>query len=70
MFYWKEDRDEVNDITEEVAFLQLRVSTQADIIDDLAARLDRYEQILLKVGQHGYKKDGTPKAKPGRKVGS
>ena len=69
MFYWNEDKEKVEELESEVAFLRMRSNLQADILEDLTARLDRYEQILLQLSKYGFKKDGTPKAKPGRKVG-
>ena len=67
MFFWNKDKEE---IVSELNFLRMRSELQADVLEDLTARLDRYEQILLKVSKYGFRKDGTPKAKPGRKAGT
>jgi hypothetical protein len=71
MFFWKKDKEKIYEalqsLQSEVDFLQRRSSLQADVLEDLTTRLDRYEQILLKVSKYGFRKDGTPKAKPGRK---
>jgi len=66
MFFWNKDKKEIET---ELNFLRMRSSLQADVLEDLTARLDRYEQILLQLGKYGFKKDGSPKAKPGRKAG-
>jgi hypothetical protein len=65
MFFWNKDKKE---IVNELNFLRMRSELQADVLEDLTARLDRYEQILLKFSKYGFKKDGQPKAKPGRKA--
>jgi hypothetical protein len=65
MFFWNKDKEE---IVNELNFLRMRSELQADVLEDLTARLDRYEQILLKFSKYGFKKDGQPKAKPGRKA--
>ena len=74
MFFWNKDKREIHEALQslqtEVDFLQNRSNWQADIIEDLTTRLDRYEQILLSVSKYGFRKDGTPKAKPGRKAGT
>ena len=62
MFFWNKYKVELD-------FLRMRSNLQAGVIEDLADRLDRYEQILFKFNEHGFKKDGSPKAKPGRKKG-
>ena len=67
MFFWNKDKEE---IVNELNFLRMRSELQADVLKDLTARLDRYEQILLQLGKYGFKKDGSPKAKPGRKAGT
>jgi len=67
MFFWNKDKTE---IVNELNFLRMRSELQADVLKDLTARLDRYEQILLQLGKYGFKKDGSLKAKPGRKAGS
>ena len=67
MFFWNKDKEE---IVSELNFLRMRSELQADVLEDLTARLDRYEQILLQLGKYGFKKDGSPKAKPGRKAGT
>jgi len=66
MFFWNKDKKQIQ---EELSFLQTRTALQANILEDLTDRLDRYEQILLKFNEYGFKKDGLPKAKPGRKKG-
>ena len=65
MFFWNKDKEE---IVNELNFLRMRSELQTDVLEDLTARLDRYEQILLKFSKYGFKKDGQPKAKPGRKA--
>jgi len=71
MFYWNKNKQEIREALEslqaDLDFLNLRFSTQAEVLEDLTTRLDRHEQILLKLGKYGFRKDGTPKAKPGRK---
>ena len=67
MFFWNKDKEE---IVNELNFLRMRSELQADVLEDLTTRLDRYEQILLQLGKYGFKKDGSPKAKPGRKAGT
>jgi hypothetical protein len=67
MFFWNKDKEE---IVSELNFLRMRSELQADVLEDLTARLDRYEQILLQLGKYGFKKDGSPKVKPGRKAGT
>jgi hypothetical protein len=74
MFFWNKDKEEIctalQSLQTEVDLLRNRTSWQADTLEDLTARLDRYEQILLQLGKSGFKKDGSPKAKPGRKAGT
>ena len=65
MLFWNKDKQKIET---ELEFLRLRTSLQADVLEDLTARLDRYEEILLKFSKYGFKKDGQPKAKPGRKA--
>ena len=71
MFFWNKDKKQIHEALQslqvEVDFLKRRSNLQADILEDLTTRLDRYEQILLKLGKYGFRKDGAPKAKPGRK---
>lgn len=73
MFFWNKDKKETHEALQslqtKIDFLQNRSNWQADVLEDLTARLDRYEQILLHVSKYGYKKDGSPKSKPGRKAG-
>lgn len=66
MFFRNKDQEKLIDA---VRFLDRRVDLQADVIEDLTNRLDRYEKILAQATKYGFKKDGSPKAKPGRKVG-
>jgi hypothetical protein len=70
MFFWNKDKEDMQALQTEVEFLRNRANWQADVLEDLTARLDRYEQILLSVSKYGFRKDGTPKAKPGRKAGA
>lgn len=67
MFYWNKNKQEIREALEslqaDIDFLNLRSNTQSNIIQNLVDRLDRYE----KTTKYGLKKDGTPKAKPGRK---
>jgi hypothetical protein len=58
MFFLKKDKQNVE-------FVMMRMDIQASIIEKLEARLER-----LEAAPHGIKKDGTPRAKPGRKAGS
>jgi hypothetical protein len=60
MFFWKQDKEKIET---ELNFLRMRIGIQADIIENLVTRLDRYERFV----RYGIKKDGTPKSKPGRK---
>ena len=70
MFFSNKDKKDMQLLQTEVEFLRNRANWQGDVLQDLTARLDRYEQILLKVSKYGFRKDGTPKAKPGRKAGT
>ena len=70
MFFWNKDKKDMEELQTEVEFLRNRSNWQGDVLEDLTARLDRYEQILLQLGKYGFKKDGSPKSKPGRKAGS
>jgi hypothetical protein len=69
MFYWNKDKKEIHEALQslqaDVDFLNLRSNTQSNIIQNLVDRLDSYERAT----KYGLKKDGTPKAKPGRKAG-
>jgi len=56
MFFWNKDK-------QDVAFLLKRVDIQASIIEKMEDRLERLEKA-----SYGLKIDGTPRAKPGRKV--
>jgi len=64
MFYWNKDKKEIES---ELNFLRMRSNLQADIIEDLTTRLNDYEKLLFASNKYGFKKDGTPKSKPGRK---
>ena len=48
MFFWNKDKKQIQ---EELSFLQTRTALQANILEDLTDRLDRYEQILLKFNE-------------------
>lgn len=67
MFYWNKDKKEIHgalqSLQADIDFLNVRINTQANIIQNLVDRLDLYERAT----KYGLKKDGTPKAKPGRK---
>lgn len=65
MLFWNKDKQK---IVNELNFLRMRSELQADVLEDLTARLNRYEEILLTLNKYGFKKDGQPKAKPGRKA--
>jgi hypothetical protein len=56
MFFWNKDKQNLE-------FLMRRVDIQASIIENMTDRLERLEKA-----PHGIKKDGTPRAKPGRKA--
>jgi hypothetical protein len=55
MFYWKKDKQDLVDT----------IKYFAEQVDVLRQRVEK-----LEAAPHGLKKDGTPRAKPGRKVGS
>ena len=62
MFYTKQDKKLVNDC---FALLESRVNELSRGLYDAEHRIKK-----LEAAPHGLKKDGTPRAKPGRKVGS
>jgi hypothetical protein len=62
MLFWRKTKSDLSFLTE--LYMQ-KVDVQASMIEKLEARLER-----LEAAPHGFKKDGTPRAKPGRKVGS
>jgi len=62
MLFWRKTKSDLSFLTE--LYMQ-KVDVQASMIEKLEARLMR-----LEAAPYGLKKDGTPRAKPGRKVGS
>jgi len=74
MFMLKQDKDKLRDTLAEIKAQQARQSNGLSYLSEQIARIQaamKYK-ILDNFGEeapHGYKKDGTPRAKPGRKPG-
>jgi hypothetical protein len=64
MFYWNKDKLKVFELEQEVEFLRRRLDLQAQALEDAIDRIERLEKA-----PYGYKADGTPRQRPGRRVG-
>jgi hypothetical protein len=62
MFFDKEKK-EIAKLREDLNILATRVQAYAKVVVEILELMRE-----LKEAPHGYKKDGTPKQKPGRKV--
>jgi hypothetical protein len=72
MFFWNKDKQNVD-------YLMRRVDIQASIIDEMDTDIKKMRVTIgnilisqqhLREAAYGIKKDGTPRAKPGRKAGA
>jgi hypothetical protein len=68
MFFWKQHKQDLE-------FLKMRVDLQASIIEKMDEDIKKMSVTIgnilisqqhLREAAHGLKKDGTPRAKPGR----
>jgi len=64
MFYWNKDKLKVFELEQEVEFLRRRLDLQAQALEDVIDRTERLEKA-----PHGYRVDGTPRQRPGRRAG-
>ena len=70
MFFWNKDKQDLE-------FLMRRVDIQASIIEKMDTDMSKMRVTIgnilisqqnLREAAYGFKKDGTPRAKPGRKA--
>jgi len=67
MFYWKQDKELINECFER---LDSRVRELSRGLYEAEHRIKKLEATVKGLeAAYGLKKDGTPRAKPGRKVG-
>ena len=64
MFYWNKDKLKVFELEQEVEFLRRRLDLQAQALEDVIDRIERIE-----MAPNGYRVDGTPRQRPGRRAG-
>ena len=64
MFYWNKDKLKVFELEQEVEFLRRRLDLQAQALEDVIDRTERIE-----MAPNGYRVDGTPRQRPGRRAG-
>ena len=65
MFYWNKDKLKVFELEQEVEFLRRRLDLQAQALEDVIDRIERIE-----MAPNGYRVDGTPRQRPGRRAGA